>query len=113
MRKPRAPQLVTVIIFTAITTILWIFYSIYIVLTGEAHVDIDPKLLEPVSPTLDTGVLERLPGRIFFDQGQTQPQQSNLVTPTPTQEVTPTPTITEESSLEESEVAEETPTPTP
>ncbi len=70
MKKPRAPRLVTVAIFTTITIIFWVFFSLYKVFTSLEPVSVDPKLLEPLTPTLDTNALSQLEGRVFFEEGE-------------------------------------------
>lgn len=69
MKKPKAPRLVTVAIFTTITIIFWVFFSLYSVLTSKPEVNVDPKLLEPINPTFDTKALNALDGRIFIEEG--------------------------------------------
>lgn len=72
MKKLNPPRLVTVAVFTTVTIIFWIFFSVYNILTTEAEVDIDQNLLKPIDPTLNTEVLNRLPQRQYFEPGSTQ-----------------------------------------
>jgi hypothetical protein len=87
MKKPKAPRTVTVAIFTTITIIFWVFFSLYNILTSKPAVDIDPKLLEPINPTFDTNALDALEGRIYIEEGETLP-----TLPLPTKTPTPVPT---------------------
>src|SRR3989344_2932574 len=68
MKKPKAPRLVTVAIFTTITTIFWIFFSLYRILATESPPKVDSKLLEPISPELDRDSLNKLEERVFFEE---------------------------------------------
>ncbi|KKQ53354.1 hypothetical protein A2865_03850 [Candidatus Woesebacteria bacterium RIFCSPHIGHO2_01_FULL_39_17] len=68
MRKPKAPHLVTVAIFTTITTIFWIFFSLYRILATESLPKVDPKLLEPLNPELDREALNLLEERVYFEE---------------------------------------------
>jgi hypothetical protein len=92
MKKPKAPRTVTVAIFTTITVIFWVFFSLYNVLTSKPAVDVDPKLLEPINPNLNNEILDSLDGRVFIEQGEALP---TLPSPTSVPSVTPTkvPTI--------------------
>lgn len=95
MKKPKAPRTVTVAIFTTITIIFWVFFSLYNVLTSKPAVDVDPKLLEPINPSLDTNSLDELPNRNFVEEGEAlpilQPTEAPKVLPTEAAKVSPTP----------------------
>jgi len=69
MKKPKAPRLVTVAIVTTITIIFWVFFSLYTVFTSKPPATIDPKLLLPLDPNLDTNALRQLEERVFFEEG--------------------------------------------
>ncbi|OGM21335.1 hypothetical protein A2955_01310 [Candidatus Woesebacteria bacterium RIFCSPLOWO2_01_FULL_37_19] len=89
MKKPKAPRLVTVAITTTVTIIFWIFFGLYGILTTEPKVDIDPKLLVPLNPTLDITALDSIKGRIFFDEDDitvSLPLTATTIEPTPTPE---------------------------
>ncbi len=70
MKKPRAPKLVTVAITTTITVVFWVFFTLYQVLTRVSPSSVDPILLEPISPSLDTTLLNSIPERVFFEEGE-------------------------------------------
>ncbi len=103
MKKLKPPRLVTVAILTTITIVFWVFYSLYGILTSDALQKVPPEILAPIDPTLDTEALDKLPGRIFFKEGEvevfTAPLESVSSESTETQ--TPTP-------FETPEVAEST-----
>jgi hypothetical protein len=82
MKKPKAPKLVTVAIFTTITIVAWIFFSVYRILTNEPPVTVSEKILAPINPQLDTKSLDRLDERIYFEEGEVVA----LPTPTPEEE---------------------------
>ena len=103
MNKPKAPRLVTVAIFTTITIIFWIFFSLYKILTSSPTVNIPEEILQPLTPTLDSQLLEGIPGRVFFEEGQ-------VIVPVVTQppiEI-PQPEETTETSTEEAQITPET-----
>jgi hypothetical protein len=82
MKKPKAPKLVTVAIFTTITIIFWVFFSLYKVFTSKDPVTVDPKLLETLNPTLDTQTLGTLKQKTFFREGEFE-TTAIVVSPTP------------------------------
>lgn len=95
MRLKR-PTLVTIISLTTITIVFWIAYEIYLVLTTRPASTVDPKILEPISPTLDLNTLDDLSGRTFFEEGQETNAVVTSPSKTPTQ--TPEPSSTPASS---------------
>lgn len=108
MKKQKAPRLVTVAIFSTVTLIFWVFFSLYNVLTSKPPTHVDSKLLEPLDPNLDRDALGKLQERVFFNEQDvdftalpsiilTNPtpeptqaeEQLPSLTPIPTGEVTP------------------------
>lgn len=70
MKNPKAPKLVTVTIFTTITVVFWVFFTVYNILTSKPPVEIDPNLLIPLDPTLDTTTLSTLSDRKYYEEGE-------------------------------------------
>jgi len=104
MRKPKAPRLVTVAIFTTITIVFGVFLSLYRVLTTTPAPNVPDEILAPISPNLDTNALKSLPNRVFFEEGEVQPLEfsatfpvevSEALTPTETPMEIPTPSPTQ------------------
>ena len=86
MKKPKAPKLVTVAVFTTITIIFWVFMGLYSLITSAPPTNVDPELLSPIDPVLDQEALKRLEGRIYFEEGQTTSPVIIRDTPEPTPE---------------------------
>jgi len=91
MKKPPAPRLVTVAIFTTITVIFWIFFSVYQVLTQTPDIKVSPELLEPIDPTLNIKALEELSGRLHYEESDVTSPVVVVTTPTPQPEASPVP----------------------
>lgn len=107
MKKPKAPRLVIVAIFTTITIVFWVFYSLYSVLVKTKNVELDPKLLAPITPSLDKTSLDKLEGRIFFEESQTEEIFSNPPSnPTPAELPSIIPTIVKESKPQSTKAGE-------
>lgn len=73
MKKPPTPKLVTVAIFTTVTIVFWVFFSVYRILISNPDINIPKEILEPMDTTLDTKTLEGLPNRSFTEEGQEKP----------------------------------------
>jgi hypothetical protein len=91
-----------VTIFTTITIVFWVFFTLYNILTGDPDLKIDPALLEPISPTLDTQTLSEVENRAFF--GENDVTSPFIISP----ETTP---VITQASEEEEEIAIPTDTP--
>lgn len=101
--RSKKPAIVSIIGLTTFTIIFWIAYEVYLVLTTKPAETVDPKILEPINPTLDIGILDDLSGRLFFEEGaetnaifspiEGAPQELTP-TPEPTATVSPSPTPT-------------------
>ena len=102
--KIKAPRLVAVAVFTTVTIIFWVFYSLYVILTSQAPLDIPPEILNPITPELDIDTLNKLETKAYFEQGT----QIIVASPVP-EEPTPTPTEVEELPI----ATESATTPTP
>ena len=87
MKKRKTPNLVTIAILTTITVVFWVFFSVYRVFTDEPSYAVPAEILEPVSPTLDASLIDKIESRIFFSEGE-------AVTPTSTPEASPAATPT-------------------
>lgn len=68
MKRAKAPKLVTVAIFTTVTIVFWVFYTLYNILVGEPSLNIDPVLLEPINPNLNIDALDKIEKRLFYTQ---------------------------------------------
>lgn len=118
MKKPPAPRLVTVAIFTTITVIFWIFFSVYTVLTQTPDIKVPPELLEPIDPTLDVESLEELSERVHYEEVDVTTPIIVVSTPSPEPEVSPlpeeslelTPTASPTGAIPTEEPVEATPT---
>jgi hypothetical protein len=99
--KVKIPNLVTVLIFTLITSVVWVFFSVYRALTAKPNFDIPPQILSPLSPTLDKSTIDNIEGRTYFEDSQIPESKAALpekvaASPSPTE--APTATIVPEST---------------
>lgn len=92
--KTKIPNLVTVLIFTLITSIAWVFFSVYRALTAKPNFDVPPAVLQPLSPNLDKSTIDKVEGRMYFEDNQIPETQAVIVGSTTTTPIpTPVPTV--------------------
>ncbi|MFC1649406.1 hypothetical protein ACFL2C_01660 [Patescibacteria group bacterium] len=72
MKKSRQPGVVTLAILTALTVILWVFFSVYRALTEELPSQVSPEILEPVNPSLDLETLKKVREGLTFTDIETE-----------------------------------------
>ena len=110
--KTKLPSLVSILILTLLTSVLWVSLSVYRALTTRPEPPIDSEILNPLTPTLDQDTIEKIRSRLFFDESQipenvvTAPQAEQVAVtsvPSPTSTSTPTPTTTPTAPPEEPE----------
>ena len=70
MKKEKTPNIVSLAILTLITSILWIFFSLYRVFIEKSDTNVSQEILEPLSPTLDETVISEIEKKVFIEQNQ-------------------------------------------
>ena len=90
MKKDKTPTTVTIAILTTITVLVWAFFDVYRILKKTPVIDVEPKILESINPTLNQDILTEISERKYFDESSMTPL--NPVPPIPTEEATPIPT---------------------
>ncbi len=68
MNKKDQPFLVQIAILTAITTFVWIGFSVYRALTDEPESTVSEDVLAPVEPVLNTSLLLNLNTRLYLNE---------------------------------------------
>ena len=106
--KKRPPGSVITIVLTLITVLFWAGYVTYQAVREPASYDVDPAIIKPFSPSLDTETLNLIPSRIYFEESQLP--ETVIVENLPEEEVeeevattsaSPTPTATPQPEIEE------------
>jgi len=99
MKKNKIPSIISLAILTLITSILWIFFSLYRVFTVKTELKISKEALLPFTPSLDQKIISEIENRVFIEQNQIPEKNTENVTDTNTNTETKTePTETEASS---------------
>ena len=63
--KNKLPNLVVLMILTLITAIFWIRFSVYRAFSVETSVTVPDEIIAPLTPKLDTTVVEEMKNRIY------------------------------------------------
>ncbi|MBI2103881.1 hypothetical protein HYT59_02660 [Candidatus Woesebacteria bacterium] len=101
----KTPKPVLIAILTVVTVFFWIVFGIIRIIAQPEKVDVDPKVLEPLTPTFDAEILSKLETRIFLSESEIP--ETIIITP----EETPTPTPVATESAEVSPTPESTASP--
>lgn len=88
MKKNRLPSLITILVLTLLTSIIWVSFSVYRAITAKPPESVPSVVSNPLTPTLDTPEINKIESSIFLDNSQI-PQ--NLVTASTPPAATPTP----------------------
>ncbi|KKR69676.1 MAG: hypothetical protein UU12_C0039G0003 [Candidatus Woesebacteria bacterium GW2011_GWA2_40_7b] len=97
MKKSKLPGIITILILTLITIVVWISLSIYRALSKKPNPNIPEEISKPITPILDMDSLNSIQSRLFLDDIQIPEVvlvQSTTSTPEPVVEPTPEPEIT-------------------
>jgi hypothetical protein len=75
MKKAKLPNIVTVLIFSLATSVLWLFFGIYRAVTKLQPTSVPEEVLTPLNPSLDSQILQEIEKRGYIDENQ-MPQQA-------------------------------------
>lgn len=70
MKNIKAPKIVTIGVLTLITVVFWVGFEVFRTFTKKPDTPIPQAILNPIDPTLDQGVLSKVQGRVYLDEGQ-------------------------------------------
>ncbi len=114
MKKTKLPNLISILILTVITVLMWISFSVYRAVTSQPTPSVPKTISEPLTPTLDAQTITQIESRLFLDSAQIP---DNVVTQVTTTNIEPlivsTPLPTPEALVESTPSAEPSPSATP
>jgi hypothetical protein len=95
MKRNKLPSLITILVLTLLTIILWVSFSVYRAITAKPTESVPAAVSNPITPTLDQTEINTIESAVFLDNSQI-PQ--NLVAasapPSPVPVPIPTPITT-------------------
>jgi hypothetical protein len=97
MKKNKLPSLISILILTLITAVLWVSLSTYRAFTVKPSESVPEEISKPITPSLDQITINKIESEIFFDGYQipdnfvvvpssapiNQPVQETVLTPSP------------------------------
>jgi hypothetical protein len=70
MRKTKLPSLISILIMTLITAVIWVTFDVYR-LFKKAEVPVVPETVSaPLNPSFDDGTINEIKSRIYLDDAQ-------------------------------------------
>ncbi len=116
MKQPKLPNLISVLVLTLITVVMWISLNIYRAISTQPAPVVPKEISDPLTPTLDTETIQKLETKIFLSESEIPDVKFSSVllqTPipisSPALSPSPTPTTAALQSTESAAIA--TPTP--
>ena len=70
MKKEKQPKIISLAILTLITSVLWIFFSLYRVFTEKTELKVPEEILTPLSPNLNEKIISEIENRVFIEENQ-------------------------------------------
>lgn len=96
MKEAKLPSIVSILILTIITVIMWISFSVYRAFTQKPAAPVQGEISKPLDPSLDTQTLNQIQSRMFLQDSEipdavasSQPAAAStpiapVITPSPT-----------------------------
>jgi hypothetical protein len=95
MKKNKLPSLITILVLTLMTSIVWVSLSVYRAITAKSPESVPSAVSNPLTPTLDQSEINKIESAIFLDNSQI-PQNlvvaSSPPVPAPVSTALPAPT---------------------
>lgn len=102
MKRNKLPSLITVLILTLVTTVMWVSLSIYRAFSQKPTPSVPQEIVNPLTPTLDQKTMTQIGSSVFLDDsqipeititkpGSPAPQATATTAATPTPISTPVP----------------------
>lgn len=115
MKKTKLPKIITVLILTLITALMWIGFSIYRAFTTTPTPSVSEEISSSITPSLDTTTIGEIESALFFSESQIPAISVATGTPAPTPivSVTASPSATPNASPSATPVVTPTPASTP
>lgn len=92
MQKSKLPSLITLLILTLITVLMWIGFTIYWAVITNPEPSVSSAVSAKLTPSLDSAAINKVDSALFFNESQIPPP-TPIATPVASPSATPTPTI--------------------
>lgn len=88
-KATKLPNIVTILILTAITSLFWIIFGVYRVFTVKEEAKVPEAILAPLNPVLNQKVIDQMSQRFYLDEDQIP--ETVIVSPTLEPTIAPSP----------------------
>ena len=89
MNKTKLPSIISVLILTLITVIMWVSLDVYRALKKPTEITVPKEISQSLNPTLDQESIKKVESRNFLDDSQIPNVISSPSTATPGPTVAP------------------------
>jgi len=110
MQQTKLPNLISILILTLITALMWVGFSIFSVFTQPPTVTVPSEVLASLKPNLDTDTIGKVESSLSFNESEI-PNVAFTGSPVPTAAPTLLPTPTESPIASASGAPTVSPTP--
>jgi hypothetical protein len=95
MKKQKIPGLISVLILTLITIVMWVSLDVIRAFQKTTPSNVPAEISQPIVPSLDQTSMSQIESRIFLDDSQipsgiTSSSQTPAASPTPVPTIEPT-----------------------
>ncbi len=98
MKTNKLPSLISILILTLLTSVLWVSFNVYRALTAKPDPAVSAEILKPLTPSLDIATINQIRARVFLDESQI-PENAVIAPSLPSPTPIPTPTASPEGEL--------------
>lgn len=70
MKNKKLPNLISILILTLITVVMWITLNIYRAISNEPTPSVPNEISAPLTPDLDKDTIKTIESKIFLDESQ-------------------------------------------
>ena len=70
MKNTKLPSIMSILILTAITSVMWVSFSVYSAFTTKPAPVVPQEVSEPLTPTLNQSVMSEIESKLFFNDSQ-------------------------------------------
>lgn len=92
MKKNKLPSLISVLILTLITVVMWVSFDIYRAITKAPESIVSADITKSLNPTLDQDSIKLMESRTLLDDSQIPENIIISSSPVPVAKIIPSPT---------------------
>lgn len=83
MKKNKLPNIISILVLTLVTVLMWVGFSIYRAFTLKPASVVQNNILASLSPSLDANTINKVESSLYFTGSQI-PEVGSQVSPSPT-----------------------------